>query len=109
MQNIAWSLSLLILTACAAGCGPPKAPSDIDSNTRFLYRVWPQMDPQPTADGLNNLIASLTPLDLVHNLDARAFALTSPAPEDLTAINWPMDRKPSNTLGSSVARKIWTS
>lgn len=104
MISLAGRLAVLLLLATVAiGCGPPKAPEDIDALSRFLFREWENPTAQVMEDGIAKLEKVLAGLKLTGGLGDRSFEVSPPAPADLATIDWPKTRDPKVCLGSSVA------
>lgn len=93
---------VLLSTACKA---PAEAPTELSDLSQFLYREWPQEDPEFVQVGLENLHVALSDVDLEGNVDFRSWLATPLTPEDLTEITWPTDRDPADAIGVAVGRK----
>lgn len=105
------SVFAVVLVALAVGaCSPPKkAPKDLSDLTWFLYREWPDTDPQPLQDGVANLRDFLKPVaaagDLVGGTDNRSWQPAPPTKDDVAGLPWPKDKDPAKCRGVSVAWK----
>lgn len=98
-------IQLLFTTALLAGCFtmPPKAPTEVDDLTRFLFREWAHEEPSVLQEGVRNLEAYLEEfVNFSGPLFERSFELDSATVEDIAGIPHP-DEDPAKTIGMAVA------
>src|SRR5208282_619280 len=86
-------LILVVLVALLGCAAPPKAPSDLNDLSLFLYREWPDTTVEPMQSGISTLQAFLAPLaakgELSGDINARSWQVNPPQVSDLTSINFP--------------------
>ena len=97
--------TLLLVAASALGCGPPKAPEEINALSRFLYREWANPDPKVMEDGVAKLELLLAKLGLSPEGGARSYELTPLTVDDLKTIERPPNADPGKCMASAVARE----
>jgi hypothetical protein len=100
------AVGLLLLVGCAA---PPKAPSDLNDLSLFLFREWPDSQAEPMESGITTMQSFLSPLaakgELSGDINARSWQVNPPQKTDLTGITFPAGANPQECVGAAVAFK----
>jgi hypothetical protein len=91
----------ICLLFLVAGCGPQKAPTELNELTHYLYREWD--DDAHMQEGVLNLDAQKWKLG--GSTDDRSYQVSTLSKDDLAGVNWPMQENPGKAIGACVVRR----